>query len=367
MKQSEMDRRTLLKTVGFATVGAIVGSSRAVRGAQDPVLSPRGVDAVPTRSQRKLAKPNVSWERLIRTTVGLRPYRTGGFLVQGTKFDAKTVIHNYGHGSLGVTLSWGTGNLAVEEAMKTGQLRYAVIGCGAVGLATARLLQQRGYEVTIYAKGLPPDTTSSKALAMWGPDFNTSEQVLRPARFAHRYFQDLVGDYYGVRWVERYSRPGLSGDPFQYVDLQEIGPKDHPFPFATSVFRWMGLLIEPPIYLNALMRDFQLAGGRIVVRDFPDLRSVLALPEPVVVNCTGLGARSLFGDENVYPGKGQLMVFLPQPEVDYELEFMDLVSRKDGLVLGGGGGGNNVWTLEPNEEAGRQSMARAMAFFGAMK
>jgi hypothetical protein len=120
--------------------------------------------------------------------------------------------------------------------------------------------------------------------------------------------------------------------------------------------------------LNALTRDFQLAGGRIVVRDFPDLRSVLALSEPVVVNCSGLGSRSLFSDENMYPGKGQLLVFLPQPEVDYELEFMDLVSRKDGLVLGGGGGGNrNDFTLEPNEEAGRQSMARAFEFFSAMR
>ena len=130
----------------------------------------------------------------------------------------------------------------------------------------------------------------------------------------------------------------------------------------------MGLLIEPPIYLNALMRDFQLAGGRIVVRDFPDLRSVLALPEPVVVNCSGLGSRSLFSDDDMYPGKEQLLVFLPQPEVDYELEFMDLVSRKDGIVLGGGGGGDrNDWTLEPNEEAGRQSMARAIEFFSAMR
>jgi glycine/D-amino acid oxidase-like deaminating enzyme len=310
----------------------------------------------------------VSWERLIRTTVGLRPNRTGGFLVQGTKFDAKTVIHNYGHGSLGVTLSWGTANLAVEEAAKTAQSRCAVIGCGAVGLASARLLQRRGYDVTIYAKDLPPDTTSNKALAMWGPQYGFGDERLQVQQFAHRYFQDLVGDYYGVRWVERYSRPGLSGHPFQYVDLQDLGPKDHPFPIATPVFRWLGLLIEPPIYLNALMRDFQLAGGRIVVRVFPDLRSVLALPEPVVVNCSGLGAGSLFGDPLMSPGKGQLLVFPPQPEVDYELQMLDMVSRKDGLVLGGGGGaGPDDWSLAPNEEARRARMAAAMEFFGAMK
>jgi glycine/D-amino acid oxidase-like deaminating enzyme len=129
----------------------------------------------------------------------------------------------------------------------------------------------------------------------------------------------------------------------------------------------MNLQIEPPIYLNALMRDFQLAGGRIVVRDFPDLRSLLALPEPVLMNCTGLGARSLFDDHKVIPIKGQLMVLPPQPEVDYMVDIVnDMVSRKDGVLLGGLSE-PNVWTLEPNEEARRRSMAENIKFFGAMK
>ena len=371
MKQSGMDRRTLLKAAGLATVGAIVGPSCAARVVRNPAL----------RSPRRLAKVNVSWDRLIRTVVGLRPARASGFLVKAEKFDATTVIHNYGHDSRGVTLSWGTAHLAVEEAVKTPHTRYAVIGCGAVGLATARLLQRRGYDVTIYAKDLPPDTTSNVALGMWGPvgvnpnappDYR--EQYARAARFAHRYFQDLVGDYYGVRWVEFYSGSsaarvaGLRDDPFRdlYVDLQELGPKDHPFP-AASVLRWMGIQIEPPIYLNALMRDFQLAGGRIVVHDFPDLRSLIALPEPVLMNCTGLGARSLFNDQELIPRKGQLMVLPPQPEVDYILAIVgDMVSRKDGILLGGLSE-PNVWTLEPNEEARRRSMARHIEFFRAMK
>jgi glycine/D-amino acid oxidase-like deaminating enzyme len=128
----------------------------------------------------------------------------------------------------------------------------------------------------------------------------------------------------------------------------------------------MGLLIEPPIYLNALTRDFQLAGGRIVVREFPDLRSVLALPEPVVVNCSGLGARSLFGDESVSPGPGQLIVCLPQPEIDYSGP-VSMLSRKDGLVFGAGNPGNGPWSLEPNEAVVRETMARVVEFFHAMK
>lgn len=44
------------------------------------------------------------------------------------------------------------------------------------------------------------------------------------------------------------------------------------------------------------MRDVLLFGGRIVVRKFDTPRDLTALDEPLIVNCTGLGARALFGD-----------------------------------------------------------------------
>ena len=76
-------------------------------------------------------------------------------------------------------------------------------------------------------------------------------------------------------------------------------------------------MIEPFTYLRALMRDFYQAGGKIVVRDFRNREEISRLPEPVVFNCTGLGARDLFGDQSLTPVRGQLEILLPQPEVDY--------------------------------------------------
>jgi glycine/D-amino acid oxidase-like deaminating enzyme len=74
-----------------------------------------------------------------------------------------------------------------------------------------------------------------------------------------------------------------------------------------------------------------------VVRRFAAAAELATLPEPAIVNCTGLGARELFGDEELRPLKGQLTVLLPQAEVDYALLYEDLYSfaRRDGLVLGG--------------------------------
>src|SRR2546428_9673368 len=82
------------------------------------------------QEERRFAKVKVSRERVIRTVVGLRPFRPSGFVVKTEKLDEKTVIHNYGHGGGGITLSWGTAQLAVEEALRSGQTKYAVLGCG---------------------------------------------------------------------------------------------------------------------------------------------------------------------------------------------------------------------------------------------
>jgi len=106
-------------------------------------------------------------------------------------------------------------------------------------------------------------------------------------------------------------------------------------------------MIEPPVYLNALLRDFYVAGGRLVVREFRHREEVMRLPEPVVFNCTGLGARALFGDQTLRPVRGQLEVLLPQPEVDYcYLSGGYMFPRRDGIILGGTWD-HDDWSLAP--------------------
>ncbi len=130
------------------------------------------------------------------------------------------------------------------------------------------------------------------------------------------------------------------------------------------------MFIEPPAYLRALMRDFELAGGRIVVRAFAAPSELAELPkaEGVIVNCTGLGARELFGDAELTPIKGQLTVLLPQPEVDYAVLTPDLYMfpRRDGILLGGTHE-RGVETLEPNLEAEQGILAGHREIFGRMR
>ncbi len=70
---------------------------------------------------------------------------------------------------------------------------------------------------------------------------------------------------------------------------------------------------------------------------FAEPSQLSTLSEPVVLNCTGLGARDLFGDRELMPIKGQLHVPIPQPEVDYAMvgQGLYMFPRRDGIILGG--------------------------------
>jgi D-amino-acid oxidase len=370
-----VERRHLLKLAGLAVCGAGVACASGGRV--------RIVGAT-----RRLWPVSVAKDRVVRTVAGLRPFRPSGFVVRANKLDAKLLVHNYGHGGAGVSLSWGTAHLAVEEVAKKGADRYAVLGCGAVGLATARLLQRRGGAVTIYARDLPPSTTSNIAGAHWGafglaerdkrtPAFDAQYQLA--ATLSHRMFQDLVGDDYGVRWIDTYvlarGRPAPIADDAVAdaldrldFDAHELARGEHPFD-AAYVRRFVTMLIEPPVYLNALMRDFLLAGGRIVVKEFGDVTSIVQLPEPVVVNCTGLGSRMLFNDQELIPAKGQLTVLLPQVNVDYAVLAEDnlyMFPRRDGILLGGTFEREN-WSLEPDPNAAERILKAHADLFGRMR
>ena len=296
-------------------------------------------------------------DRELRTIVGLRPFRASGFRVGSERRGDKLLVHNYGHGGAGVTLSWGTSELATRLALAAPAREIAVLGCGAVGLASARLLQRAGARVTIYAAELPPDTTSNIAGALWLPVTVCAsdafvgtfrEQLLAAANFSQQQFQSLIDKGYGVRWLPTYL---LADAPFsdddELVRLQrQLGPllrdateltrDESPFAVAHAR-RFETLMIETPIYLNALLRDVRAAGGVIVQRRFAHADELATLPEPTIVNCSGLGARTLFDDDELMPIQGQLTVRPPQPEVDYGLIYGELYMfpRSDGILLGG--------------------------------
>ncbi len=391
-----VDRRTLLKMGGMGLVGAGLGGCSA-RSAPAPT-APTPMRQPPLR----LAPVRAEWDRIIRTTVGLRPHRPSGFVLRADRLDDTTVIHNYGHGGSGMSLSWGTGRMAAEMALGHDSRRAAVIGCGAVGLTAARQLQRRGFAVTIYAMSVPPNTTSNMSFAGFTPTAGLVDGDLRTpawdAQFreavetSYRELQLLAGTRFGVSWLDRYalsdSPPGAAEDdgeedrePLLPAHLRSgqftLEPGEHPFPSRYAIRRNQ-MRIEPSIYLDALVHDFIDFGGRIEIRKFTEVRELVELSEPLVVNCSGLGARDLFGDDELLPLKGQLTVLVPQQEVDWGIAGdppdgdtrgllgIHMQPRRDGIVLGGTSE-RGEWSREPNKEALQRIVSAHLAVYSAMR
>jgi glycine/D-amino acid oxidase-like deaminating enzyme len=366
-----MRRRGFLAGVGAAYVTRGVARASAVQ--------PPDQCLVPVR---------VSADSIIRTTTCLRPFRPGGFVLRRDTLGAKPIVHSYGHGGGGVSLSWGVASLGADLVGDVGERTAAVIGAGAVGLATARVLQDRGYRVAIYAAQQPLETTSSRAGAQWSPvsTFDPARRTqaytdlwVRASTIAYRAFQDLLGQRYGVRWLANYE---LGDDPTQssivrlrdlgltglYPDYKVLGPGEHPFPTKYAT-RFETMLIAPPLYLAAVLDEFLVRGGSLTIRSFASPNELAALSEAIVFNCTGLGARELFGDATLTPVKGQLSVLLPQPEVTYVTLGPDnlyMFPRADGIVLGGTHQAG-VSSLDVDAAAQTRIIADQARLFGGMR
>ena len=385
-----MNRRIFLRNANVAAVSLAAGGG-LLGCLKRPVNTVIAASALPVNLPETacpLPRVRVSAEREIRTVVGLRPFRPSGFRVAKETVGETAVVHNYGHGGGGITLSWGTSRLAVDLGLPGHMGPVAVLGCGAVGLATARLAQEAGFDVTIYTKAMPPETTSNIAGGQWFPaSVYDPEKTLTPeftqqfvaaARYGYRRYQIMTDPKYGIRWMRNYFirntpwRSPVSGGDFGLIqdllpEIKDLPVGSHPFG-TKQVRQFDGMIVEPPIYLPAMLTDVRIAGGKVVVREMKSLDEVRGLPERLVFNCTGLGAKALFGDEELTPIRGQLTFLVPQPEVTYATSYENtyMFSRRDGVLLGGTHEMGD-WNLQPDMTTKAAILAKQAQLFDGMR
>jgi glycine/D-amino acid oxidase-like deaminating enzyme len=356
-------RQFLLGSGGAAGLGlASCGPKAPVAagGARIPALP--FYDAVPT-----LIPIRAHADRIFRITVCVRPFRAEGPRLDVERVGEKTVVHNYGHGGSGWSLSWGSSTIAVRKALEAagGDKDIAVIGCGALGLTSATLLQRAGARVTIYAKERPPEVRSSRATGSWTPDSRIAltasvapgfaalwEEMARSSFAMYQSYLGMAGN--PVEWTDRYSlsdeppdaprprnaAPGIGFAQFgnRILDLTprsiELPPGSHPFP-TKYARRNSSMTFNVADYSRQLMNDFLVAGGKIEATEFHSPADLSALPQKVAINATGYGARALWKDESITPVRGQIAWLIPQPDVNYGLNFgnMNILARRDGIVV----------------------------------
>lgn len=231
-------------------------------------------------------------------------------------------------------------------------MKIVVVGAGVSGLTCAVALLEAsrgsrgGAEVQLLTAGSPAGTVSAVAGAMLGPVFGSGdERSLAWERRSDAVFRELARDpATGVRllagrllaapelgpglppWVEQVPgyRSALTGSQLPPGFVSGFAAE---LPFA-----------DMPAYLSWLAGRVQALGGRIEQRVVRDLGKTDA---DVVVNCSGLGARQLAGDDTVVPVWGQ-HVLVDAPFVD-EFVFegggsadgIGIVPHRRGVLLGG--------------------------------
>lgn len=293
---------------------------------------------------------DLSPSRVRGFVAGLRPYREDSPRLEVDHRGTKLIGHNYGHGGSGITMAWGSAEAILDRLapeLPPGSA-VAVLGAGVMGLCTATLAQQRGLEVTIYAREFPPTlTTSSLAGGLWAPT-HVGVGSSPEARVAHErllrrswlQYEQLDGTLYGIDKVPMFEADdrlhaldpmpeGLTGAPRRLQRLPFTGNQP-----PGQV--WETLLVETPKFLQALFTRLLAEGGRVREFAFSEPADLDRLEEPVIVNCLGLGAARVTGDPHLRPIRGQLVLLDPAPRA-FVLDHAEgyIISRRDVLILGG--------------------------------
>ncbi|MHC3471371.1 FAD-dependent oxidoreductase [Streptomyces sp. 7R007] len=242
-----------------------------------------------------------------------------------------------------------------------------VVGGGVIGLTTAVVLAERGVRVRLWTRDAVERTTSAVAGALWWP------YRIEPAAKARAWalasldvYEELAErpEVTGVRLVE-----GVMGETELDEEVAWAAARVPGLRACTAEeYGGRGLWARLPLIDMAAhlpwLRERLLKAGGIV-----EERAVAALAEadaPVVVNCTGLGARALVPDPHVRPVRGQLVVvenpgirtWLVSTGADGQMAYF---FPQPGRLVLGGTADEDAWSTEPDPAVAEAIVRRCAA------
>jgi len=267
-----------------------------------------------------------------------------------------------------------------------------ILGAGVIGLTNGLSLQKMGFRVTIYANTIPssfdPETdsdpyyASGKAGAWIAPALSTSHSDLKMMEDTYHSFMGMNVTEPEATIIRRTAKLMFPTMPTGDDYLQKTSVSKYAKNFrnmtngelntwgaGTFAFgiSWETTVVDAHAYVKFLEREFLYHGGQIVVGNIAHISELTNLPDTdLVLNCAGIGARSLGGveDRNVYGVRGQL-VLVRQPEVtdiyrvDGSLFGEDpswgtyILPRKSGIIILGGtrSANDEDFTIRPETKA----------------
>lgn len=372
---SSFERRTMIK--GALGAASLMGLQACATGARVATATPPPPPAPGKKAS--LVPIRVTPDQLIDVKCCIRPLRAAGPNLDTQMIGDTLVVHNYGHGGSGWSLSWGSADVALGKAMSALPKEIAIIGCGIIGLTTAVLAQQYGLKVTIYSRDMIQRSRSFRASGSFtpssrvaltepaGPAFGDLWEHM--ARFSWKAFRTCIGlpgkpvefaDSYGLADTNPPQRRAFTADPairdsyatkgmpvqhseFAHLDsrIEDIVPGSVPVPQEENPFstpyanRVSQMHFNFSSYAHMLLTEFYGRGGQFVMRDFSSPAQFATLKEKVVIHCTGYAARDLMQDHTVIPVRGQTGWLVPQPDSPYGVRYkgVSLISKADGVCV----------------------------------
>ena len=222
----------------------------------------------------------------------------------------------------------------------------AIAGAGISGMSTAIVLTGQGHKVTIYASSFSPNITSDKAAAFWFPyHIRNDKRGIEWCNITYRYYQQFAQQpATGIsihKLIKVLRKDVVEQEPIWPEFLPEgsysMLPEHSLAPGLAKAYDVLVPLIETQIFLPWLQHRLQEKGVNFIEEKLNTLDN-LSVEYDLVVNCTGLGARTLCKDETMVPIRGQVGLLAAGPDLPIYLENempLYIVPRKDAIIIGG--------------------------------
>jgi hypothetical protein len=287
-----------------------------------------------------LTPPLLGAEHIKEKITCIRAHRERIFQVYTQKTESKLICHDYGQGGAGWTFLFGCVNesirqfqRAVQEDASLAKQPICVIGAGCYGLLTAIMLARAGYAVRIVTKDTQ-NLPSDKAAGFFFPRARKCSTPQERAIFLsygmesyRTYLQIINGDHpfitQGPKLLPAYY--GLDIDPgfAPYItDGLVAHPEQVTIDFGNGkryeALEYQTIFINSTAMMHELQRNAQELGISIEKKE---IESFDEIPEPIIFNCTSLGAKKLTGDTRLIPVQGHLIALANQPKPE-ELQYL---------------------------------------------
>jgi D-amino-acid oxidase len=251
-----------------------------------------------------------------------------------------------------------------------------VVGAGVVGLTSAIALAEAGLPTRVTAAEPPSRVTSVAAGAIWGPvTCGPDDRCYEWSRTGLQVLSALADEPdTGVHQLPGREVAASVASPPKWMDLLSpvriLGAGELPAGFLSG-WSYTAPAVNMAVYLEYLLGRYADLGGTV---DYAMVPSLAAVDAPVVVNCTGIGARALTGDDSLVPIRGQVVV-TENPGIDEfyidhgapgDVDYVYAFPHGDVIVLGGTAhlGASD---LAPRPEISARILADAAAVFPALR